>query len=103
MGSNRPLTKEEWAEYWETVEEQEKREYLRLRTYTVLFKILCPACSHNAETRKKIVYDCPNCRIIKWHNCSIRQVQSGEIKNIEKKIEKRLDLIENMLYNKSNV
>ena len=81
MGSNRPLTKKEWAEYWAIVDEQEKREYLRLRTYTVLFKMLCPACSYNAETRKKIVYDCPNCRIIKWHNCSIRQVQSEEIKN----------------------
>lgn len=81
MGSNRPLTKEEWAEYWATVDKQERREYLRLRTYTVLFKVLCPNCAHNAEVGKKIIYDCPHCRIIKWHNCSIKQVISNELKN----------------------
>ena len=79
MGSNRPLTKEEWAEYWATVDRQERREYLRTRTYVVLFKVLCPTCAYNAENRKKIIYDCPNCRIIKWHNCSIRQVTNGEL------------------------
>ena len=81
MGNNRPLTKEEWAVYWDTIDKQEKREYLRYRTYTVLFKILCFACSYNAENRKKIIVDCPNCHIIKWHNCSIKQVINGEIKN----------------------
>ena len=81
MGSNRPFTKAEWAEYWDTVDKQEKREYLRLRTYTVLFKVLCPACAYNAEAGKKIIYDCPNCRIIKWHSCSIRQVNNNEIQN----------------------
>ena len=79
MGSNRPLTKEEWKLYWETVEKQEKREYLRTRTYTVLFKVLCNSCSFNAERGKRITYNCPNCRIITWHNCSIRQVENGEI------------------------
>lgn len=35
MGSNRPFTKKGWAKYWAIVDEQEKCEYLRLRTYTL--------------------------------------------------------------------
>lgn len=80
-GEQQTTDKEEWAEYWATVDKQERREYLRLRTYTVLFKVLCPNCAHNAEVGKKIIYDCPHCRIIKWHNCSIKQVISNELKN----------------------
>lgn len=91
MGNNRPLSKEEWAAYSAEVEKREKRDDTHQRTYTLLFKVLCSTCSFNAENGKRIIIDCRQCFFVKWHNCSIRQVETGVL---QKKIVKLYPTVE---------
>ena len=49
------------------------------RTVKVMYKSLCPACEYNATHGKKIIYNCPNCKVRYWNNCSKNQVKNGGI------------------------
>ena len=77
--ANRPLNAEEFTAFNEERKRLNKAFATRCKTMRVRYKVLCSACAYNAEHGIRIVYDCPNCRIRYWNNCSVRQVQSGEI------------------------
>ena len=79
MAGNKPFTREEYEEYNQERKRMNKAYSTHCKTMKVRYKVLCSLCEYNAENRKKIILNCPNCKIRYWNNCSVRQVKNGEI------------------------
>lgn len=79
MPGNKPFTLSEYIEYNNERKRLNKAHSTHANTFKVRYKALCPACLYNAENGKKIILNCPHCKIRYWNNCSPRQVRSGEI------------------------
>ncbi len=79
MSGNKPFSKEEFQEYVRERNRLEKKFATARKTVKVMYKSLCPACEYNASHGRKIIYDCPNCKIGYWNNCSRRQWDNGQI------------------------
>ena len=77
MSGNKPFSKEEFREYVQERNRLEKKYATARKTVKVMYKSLCPACEYNAAHGKKVTYNCPNCRIGYWNNCSRRQWDNG--------------------------
>jgi len=79
MSGNKPFSKDEFREYVQERNRLEKKFATARKTVKVMYKSLCPACEYNAAHGKKVTYNCPNCRIGYWNNCSRRQWDNGQI------------------------
>lgn len=79
MPGNKPLTREEFRAYMKERDRKHKAYDTAERTVKVMYKSLCPACEYNATHGKKIIYNCPNCKVRYWNNCSKNQVKNGGI------------------------
>ena len=79
MPGNKPLTREEFRAYMKERDRKLKAYDPAERTVKVMYKSLCPACEYNATHGKKIIYNCPNCKVRYWNNCSKNQVKNGGI------------------------
>lgn len=79
MAGNKPLSPEEFSRFNTERKRLNKAYSTHCKTMKVRYKALCPACEYNAENGIKIIYNCPCCIIRYWNNCSIRQVNNGEI------------------------
>lgn len=79
MAGNKPFSREEFQAYRKERDRLNKSFETAKRTVKVMYKSLCAACEYNAAHRKKIIYNCPNCRVRYWKNCSPSQVKNGHI------------------------
>ena len=79
MAGNKPLSREEFKAYRKERERLNKSFETAKRTVKVMYKSLCPACEYNAAHGKKIIYNCPHCKVRYWNNCSPLQVKNGHI------------------------
>lgn len=79
MGGNKPLSYEEFQAYKKECDRLNKAYETAQKTVKVRYKSLCPACEYNATHGKKIIYDCPHCKVRYWNNCSKLQVKNGRI------------------------
>lgn len=70
---------EEFRAYMKERDRKHKAYDTAERTVKVMYKSLCPACEYNATHGKKIIYNCPNCKVRYWNNCSKNQVKNGGI------------------------
>lgn len=79
MSGNKPFSREEFRAYCKERDRLNKVFDTARRTVKVMYKSLCPACEYNAANGKRIIFDCPNCKVRYWNNCSPRQVTGGQI------------------------
>lgn len=79
MAGNKPLSREEFEAYRKERDRAYKSFETAKRTVKVMYKSLCPACEYNATHGKRIIYDCPHCKVRYWNNCSPLQVRNGHI------------------------
>lgn len=79
MSGNKPFSKEDFQEYVQERNRLEKKFDTARKTVKVMYKSLCPACEYNAAHGRRVIYNCPNCKIGYWNNCSKRQWDNGQI------------------------